>query len=130
MSGLFASFCVTAVEALGPSTVNPSGKNSPKRSQRHLECLRAPHQAQAAPHSPGQGRCRAPSCCFFWAGRAVVGEGTAASRALVAGSVGLKSASPAALQFLTLAGPGHSGDWPVGGKQPLLHAGLGVRSRD
>lgn len=39
----------------------------------------------------------------------------------------LKAASPAALQFLTLSSPGHSGDWPVGGRQPLLHAGLGGR---
>lgn len=29
------------------------------------------------------------------------------------------------LQFLTLSSPGHSGDWPVGGRQPLLHAGFG-----
>ena len=34
--------------------------------------------------------------------------------ALVAEAGGLKSPPPAALQFLTLAGPGHSGDWPVG----------------
>ena len=34
----------------------------------------------------------------------------------------LKSPPPAALQFLTLAGPGHSGEWPVGIGQPLLPA--------
>ena len=39
---------------------------------------------------------------------------------------GLKSPPPAALQFLTLAGPGHSGEWPVGVGQPLLPpAGFG-----
>lgn len=55
--------------------------------------------------------------CFFWAGGAHVRE-----RAAAGSSRGLKSACTAVFNPFQL---GHSGDWPVGGRQPLLHAGFG-----
>ena len=42
---------------------------------------------------------------------------------------GLKSPPPAALQFVTLAGPGHSGAGPVGSGSPCCMLGLGAGQR-
>lgn len=53
------------------------------------------------------------------------GRGLQKAAAAEAEAAGLKSASPATLQFLTVSSPGHSGDWPpAGGRQPLLHTGF------
>lgn len=63
---------------------------------------------------------------FLLGRRANVGEGTAAGSS--SGGRGCrtkKSGSPVTLQFLTPSRPGCSGDWPGGGRQPLLHAGFG-----
>lgn len=65
-------------------------------------------------HRAGAGH-RSVLFCSFGAGRAEAREG-----------LWDPSQLPwALLQLLTLSSPVHSGDWPGGGREPLLHAGFG-----
>ena len=89
------------------------------------------------PEEPWAGRGQTPlsspwgtiHSTALWGRKGECWEGTAAGMTLVAEAGGLKSPPPAALQFLTLAGPGHSRDWPVGLGSPCCMLGLGAGQR-